>query len=666
MKKSKLLPKLAFKGVIQNGTVYFPYFVACIFSVFTFFVFASIMDNDIVETLPHSAYAWMLLLLGKILLCIILLPFLFYANSFLIKRRKKEIGLYSLLGLEKKHIGIMLLLENLLIYVVSIVGGVLLGMVLSKLLFLLLLKLSGLPVVAEFTFTWNAFAQTLVYFAIVFLMNYINSLVQLSKSKPVELLSGSKKGEKEPRGVVIYAMLGAIALAWGYKLSICSKLDSMIFTDFFMAVLLVVVGTYLLFTSGSIFFLRLLKKRKGIYYKPANFITISGMLYRMKKNAASLSNICIFSTMVLITLICTLSVFFGKEEVAYFDYPYDVQLHYSEGSLNQTAMEEQVHLLEKQYGLKEQRIDFYNILKVGCGKLENDNRFQLKFEGQMSAENYKVFFMTLDDYNTLQGKNETLEENQVIVYTSGRDYGFETMDFMGMEAQVKAEETAMYPWPKAEDNTFSTEYVIVVKDRAERDRFLTVWAEKNGVEDMTAFLNSGSQVVSILTEGSDEAKTGFINELSTWAQMQTGFTSLDNGIDGRTMNISMQGGLLFIGIIFGLVFFMCLLLIMYYKQISEGYEDQSSFAIMQKVGLSDKEIKSTVHKQILMVFFIPLGASLLHTAAGMFMVKGLLGSLRFFNTLLLFKCCMVVSVLFLAVYGISYLMTAKTYYKIVR
>ena len=666
MKKSKLLPKLAFKGVIQNGTVYFPYFVACIFSVFTFFVFASIMDNDIVETLPHSAYAWMLLLLGKILLCIILLPFLFYANSFLIKRRKKEIGLYSLLGLEKKHIGIMLLLENLLIYVVSIVGGVLLGMVLSKLLFLLLLKLSGLPVVAEFTFTWNAFAQTLVYFAIVFLMNYINSLVQLSKSKPVELLSGSKKGEKEPRGVVIYAMLGAIALAWGYKLSICSKLDSMIFTDFFMAVLLVVVGTYLLFTSASIFFLRLLKKRKGIYYKPANFITISGMLYRMKKNAASLSNICIFSTMVLITLICTLSVFFGKEEVAYFDYPYDVQLHYSEGSLNQTAMEEQVHLLEKQYGLKEQRIDFYNILKVGCGKLENDNRFQLKFEGQMSAENYKVFFMTLDDYNTLQGKNETLEENQVIVYTSGRDYGFETMDFMGMEAQVKAEETAMYPWPKAEDNTFSTEYVIVVKDRAERDRFLTVWAEKNGVEDMTAFLNSGSQVVSILTEGSDEAKTGFINELSTWAQMQTGFTSLDNGIDGRTMNISMQGGLLFIGIIFGLVFFMCLLLIMYYKQISEGYEDQSSFAIMQKVGISDKEIKSTVHKQILMVFFIPLGASLLHTAAGMFMVKGLLGSLRFFNTLLLFKCCMVVSVLFLAVYGISYLMTAKTYYKIVR
>lgn len=666
MKKSKLLPKLAFKGVIQNGTVYFPYFVACIFSVFTLFVFASIVGNDIVETLPNSAYAWMLLMLGEILLCIILLPFLFYANSFLIKRRKKEIGLYSLLGLEKKHIGIMLLLENLIIYVVSIMGGVLLGMVLSKLLFLLLLKLSGLPVVAEFTFTWSAFIITLIYFAVVFLINYIYSLIQLGKSKPIELLSGSKKGEKELRGVGLFAVLGAITLAWGYKLSICSKLGSMIFTDFFMAVFLVVVGTYFLFTSGSIFFLQMLKKRKGIYYKSDNFITISGMLYRMKKNAASLSNICIFSTMVLITLICTLAVFFGKEEVAYFDYPYDVQLHYSEGSFDKAAMKEEVRLLEEKHGLKSQRIDFYTFLRVGCGKLEQENRFQKKFTGDMSKDNYGVYFMTVDDYNQLVGTNEALEENQVIIYTSGRNFGYKTIDFLGVEAQVKSETSDLYPWPKAQDNTFSTEYVVVVKDRAERDRFISAWAKESGVEDMTAFLNSGSQVVSILSEGSEDAKTAFADEISTWAQKQPGFTSFQNGVQGRIMNISMQGGLLFIGIIFGLIFFMCLLLIMYYKQISEGYEDQSSFAIMQKVGLSYREIKSTVHKQILMVFFIPLGASIMHTIVGSFMVKGLLGSLRFFNTLLLVKCSIAVSILFLVIYGISYLMTAKTYYKIVR
>lgn len=665
MKKTKLLPRLALRGVVQNGTVYFPYLVACIFSVFTLFIFSSILKNDIMETLPHSAYAWMLLTIGKVLLQIILLPFLFYANSFLIKRRKKEIGLYSLLGLEKKHTGIMLLLENVILYVCALTGGIILGMVLAKLLFLILLKLSGLPVVAQFVFSVGAFQETIIFFGIVFLINYICSLIQLGKSKPVELLSGSKKGEKEPKGIAIYAMLGVIALGFGYKMAICAKLNSMIFIDFFLAVFLVVVGSYLLFTSGSVFFLKLLQKNNKIYYKPSNFITISGMLYRMKKSAAGLSNICIFSTMVLITLTCTLALFLGKEDIAQFDYPYDTKLFFDEKVPNQQLVEEKIAFLENKYGIQCTRMDNYDSILVTCGFKRGENTFSKKFGQQNQQDNYSVVFLTLEDYNQMEGTKETLEEDEVYIYSSGANFNFDTVRFMGIEAKVKKEIYEMYPWPKAEKNIFQTKYVIIVKDRATRDKYVNTWAKLSGVEDIQAQVNSGNHVTALVLNGVKGDREKFVEELSVWAQLQPGFTLFENGISERERVISMEGGLLFIGIIFGLIFFMCLLLIMYFKQISEGYEDQSSFAIMQKVGLSDKEIRQTVRKQILMVFFIPLGASLLHTTAGMFMVDCLMGAVRFFNTPMIIQCCIAVSIFFLFIYGISYLMTARTYYKIV-
>lgn len=308
MNKWKLLPGLAAKGIIQNKRVYYPYIVTGVFSAFTFFVFSSILHNDLTGTLPHSAYAWMMLMIGQVLLGVILIPFLYYANSFLIKGRIKEIGLYSILGLEKRHIGFMLVCETLILYVLVVMGGMILGTVLSKLFFLVLLKVSGLPVEAEFVFTRQALAETTIFFAVVFGINLIYSLVRVGKSRPVELLSGGKKGEKEPRWTILWGILGLFILAFGYATSIGAELDSSIFSDFFLAVFEVVLGTYLLFTSGSILLLKLLKKNRRFYYRSENFITVSGMLYRMKKNAAGLSNICIFSTMVIITLVCTITL----------------------------------------------------------------------------------------------------------------------------------------------------------------------------------------------------------------------------------------------------------------------------------------------------------------------------------------------------------------------
>ena len=309
MKKGMILPRMAAKGIASNGIVYYPYIAAVIFAAFTHFVFSSILHNDLMEILPHKAYAWIILEIGKGLLQYILFFFLLYANSFVMKRRKKEIGLYSLLGLEKKHIGMMLLLENCIIYAVTMAGGVLLGLTLSKLLFLLLLRLSNISLDVEFVFTKEAFGETLVYFAVVFLLLFFNQLWEVEKARPVELLSGSRKGEKEPRLLALWSLLGVIVLFFGYRASVMSRADSMILMNFALAVFLVVLGTYLLFTSGSVFFLKIVRRNKRVYYKRENFITISGMYYRMKRSAAGLVNICIFSTFLFLICICICMLF---------------------------------------------------------------------------------------------------------------------------------------------------------------------------------------------------------------------------------------------------------------------------------------------------------------------------------------------------------------------
>ncbi len=665
MNKWKLLPQLARKAVGQNGKVYYPYMMAGIFSVFTFFAFSSIVYNEeLIKDLPKAAYAWMMLSIGKVLLGIILVPFLYYANSFLIKRRTREFGLYSILGLEKRHIGIMLFWETLLLYLGVMCGGILMGSILSKLLFLLLLKVTGLPLDLKFVFSWQAVKDTALLFGAIFFINLAYALFQVGRSKPVELLSGSKKGEKEPKLIAVYGILGAVLLGLGYKTSVMSEVNSMIFTDFFLAVFLVIMGTYFLFTSGSVVLLRGLKKKKGFYYKPKNFVTVSGMLYRMKKNAASLSNICIFSTMVIITLICTLTLYKGLDGMGLYTYPYDVWAEYGEGDIDRETAEAKVTELEDEYGRQAVRKDLFDYMRFSCQKEEN--QFGKKRQGARYEDIFTLYFLTLEDYNRLENDNKMLEGNQILLLSEGKDVGYGTIVFMGMELPVAEEINHIYPFPKAGKDTFETEFVIVVKDDAALNTCAEAFAKENGITDVEDFLDSGYQRLGVVLEGKDGNKKAFVNELSVWMQAQEGFTGVGNGLEERSINKAMFGGLLFIGILFGMIFFMCLILIMYYKQISEGYEDQDSFAIMQKVGMSDKEIKGTIHRQILLVFLLPLAGAVLHTCAGMFMVENLMAALGLHDSRLMILMTALVCLLFVFVYGISYLTTARTYYKIVR
>ncbi len=667
MNRMKLLPVMAFRGVRQNKLVYRPYLMACFFSVFSYYLFSSLLHNDLMERLPKAAYAWLMLALGKGLLSIILLLFLIYAGSFLQKRRKRELGLYSLLGLERKHIGIMLFWENLGMYLVSVSAGVILGFVLNKLMFLLLLRMSRLPVDVAFRFSMDAVIETLRYFAAVFLCVYVKSLWSFYRMKPTELLSESRKGEKEPRRIALWSAVGAVLLVCGYYISVTSKLDEMIFTDFFLAVFLVVLGTYFVFTSGSVAFLRFLKKRKNIYYRPSNQVTISGMLYRMKKNAAGLSNICIFSTMLLITLTCTVTLWTGMDQIAYYDYPYDMEASYPESSDVAEKAREKAAELSEEHGQGVWRLDDYYAMALNCGRVEGSNAF-VSAAGLEFADQFAVTLLLLDDYNRLEGQNKSLEEDEVLLYSTGSSFGYDSVNFLGVEAAVKEEPERIYPFPQAKNRmfNFTAQYVIVVKDWQAFDRFVSAWAVTNGVTDLEGFLHSGERRLSILLDGKETERDAFIEAWSVWCQGQQGFLRLDNGLDGRDEDRSMNGGLLFIGMVFGLLFFMCLLLIMYFKQVSEGYEDQDSFGIMRKVGMSDAEIRGTIRRQILLVFFLPLAGALLHTAAGLVMVNGLLAALRFFDTGLLIRCCVGVATVVALLYGGSYVMTAGTYYRIVR
>lgn len=665
----KIIPQLAWKGMIKNGTVYYPYLGAGIFSVFTFFVFSSILHNDIIKILPKSAYAWIFLEIGRVLLGLILLPFLFYTNSFLIKRRKKEIGLYNILGLEKKHIAAMLLAESVYTYVTAVAAGILGGAVLAKLLFLLLLKMSSLPVDVRFVFSPSAFIQTAVFFFIVYAVNFGANLIQVGKARPSELLSGGKRGEKEPRLLWILALAGIAILGAGYRMAICSETDSMIFINFFLAIFFVVIGTYLLMTSGSVGVLKILKQEKKFYYKPSNFITVSGMLYRMKKNAASLVNICIFSTMVTITLTCTLSLYLGLDDMLDFSFPFDVDMFFQKTAVQTGEVENKAEELGRKYGIKIESRVSYERITLRCGRKEDI--FDIAYDETAYAGkgplwgNYEVNLLLLEDYNRMEGKRMELDNHEAVIFSSGRDYGYDRVVFMGNELRIKDEPDMLEIAPKEENNTYLGEFYLIVKDEAVRDALVEDWAEENGVEDVEGLLNGRYQMMRLNTAGEDGAREAFAKELGEWCSHQPGCARTDNNLERRSDWKAMYGGLLFIGVLFSIVFLMCLLLIMYYKQIAEGYEDQGAFEIMQKVGMSNREIKGTIHKQILLVFFVPVAGAVMHTCAGLFMVAKLFAVLDFFDTGLLIKCAVAVTVIFAAFYGGSYGMTAKTYYRIV-
>ena len=657
MNKSALLPKMAINGVKKNGGMYIPYILTMTFAIAVFIIFSSIIQNKMLENVPYSVYVIMLLQIGRVLLSIIMIPFLFYTNSFLSKRRKKEFGLYNILGLAKREIGVVLFFETMIIYFISMIAGALTACVFGKLVFLLLLNISNLPVTTGFQMGISDFLSAMILFGVISFMNLFTNLWQIGKANPTDLLSGPKKGEKEPKHLVITTILGLLFLGAGYEIAFVAKVDSMVFLNFFLAVFLVIIGTYFVFTSGSIALLKVLKKNKKFYYKKENYVTISGMLYRMKKSAASLSNICIFSTMIIITLLCTVALSVGEEGAIRFNYPLDAVYVFS-GS-NATDVSEITKEREK--------IAECNDIKITDSIHFNYFSFDAIIEGmniesvdpkQVKDRTSKVKIFSAKEYEEMTGKGVSLKENELLLFTTTLDYEYSEIALDGTTFTVK-EQLSDLPFETKEPHSYGENVYFIVMNSWDQ---IVAFPEEMNEASIKIFYESYQFNVA----GEEAQKSAFYDSFLSYCKEQKTFDSFKNSLIWKFETQSMNGGLLFIGIFFGMIFTICLILIMYYKQISEGIEDKSNFEIMQEVGMDDHDVKATIHRQIMLVFYMPLLLAIVHTFVGLNLTINLLYALNLYETNQIRLCAGIVIVVFAIFYSLSYSVTAKAYFKIVK
>ncbi len=668
--------RLAADNIKKNAKNYVPFIITSVITAAMFYIINSLAGNEKLVNLSGGDAIKTVLNLGKGVTAIFAVIFLFYTNSFLMKRRKKEFGLWSILGMEKKHIAKVVLIETLYIVLITISFGLIFGIMLDKLMFLLIAKLIGRTVVLGFYISFEGMLATAALIGIIYLLIFLNSLRQITFAKPIELLKGGNTGEKEPKAKWLAALLGLICLGVGYYLAVSITNPVAALSVFFIAVILVIAGTYLLFITGSIALLKLLKKNKRYYYKTKHFISVSGMMYRMKQNAVGLANICILATMVLVMISSTSSLIIGVEDVIKSRYPYDYQIYNIIPA--ETETEQIKEIRNRQFGNVETLINDkgmvlkdkveYTYLNVVIEKSEGELNFKnVDYSNIALNDIYNLSIMTVDDYNSSYGKTLSLGDGEIYIHSSDDIADSKTIKIAGNAYTVKDRIKKFSERGDANANIVDT-INILVKDDAELDRIYQeqkkVYNEGYSVKqtymgfDVT--LEDGNDVSE-----SDKMKLGsLISETLGEEEDFHGYAETKAGADEDFRNDF--GGIFFIAIFLGLLFTMAAILIIYYKQISEGYDDKKRFEIMQKVGMTHEEVKSSISSQILTVFFLPLITAAVHVAFAFPLINKILSLMNLYNTKLYLLCSAVSLLVFAAIYSIVYALTAREYFKIVK
>lgn len=572
--------------------------------------------------------------------------FLFYTNSFLIKRRKKEIGVYNILGMGKRHIARMMAVETILTAGISILGGLVFGIIFGKLMYLLLLKILHNSVDMQFSVNGTAIVQTVILFAGIFLLTYLYNILQIQLVNPVELLHGGNQGEKEPKSRWLLVIVGVAALGNGYWIALTTEAPLEVLLKFFVAVVCVIIGTYALFIAGSIVVLKILRKNKAYYYNPKHFTSVSGMIYRMKQNGAGLANICVLSTMVLVMVSTTVSLYAGMEDILDSRFPRDVSIVCKQADVDHEEIIER--LLKEQCekaGVKITDRVWYRYGSMNAvlkgDKLENvdqyypDNHF------------YYVEMMTQDEYNRIEKRNVSLEEQEILTYTSNGKCGKKEINIAGRNYQVKKELSEMTSQPKSTAEIYKTLYIV--------------FANAEQIERIEPF----SYADKFNLKGDDGKQKEALEQIQNEFYEKIPDGMMESRMLSRSSFYELYGGLFFIGIYLGSMFIMATVLIIYYKQISEGYDDRERYQIMQKVGMSKKEVKRSIRSQVLSVFFLPLVVAVIHVAVAFKVMTKILGVLNLTNVSLFAVCTIITIAVFAVFYIIVYSITAKEYYRIV-
>ena len=666
-----IFSRLAKQNIRNNKSTYIPYIITCIFCIAMIYMMEFLRDCPTLDQAVRQAdEVRMIVFTGEIVVEIFCIIFLIYSNSFLMKRRQKEIGLYNILGLERNHIGIVMFLETIITSIGSLAGGIAAGIIGSKLALLLLLKLLHIPSVLGFYISVKGIFTCLFMFGIIFLMILFLNLAKIHLSRPVELLRGNNTGEKEPAAKWLMALIGFICLGAGYYLAVTTESPIKAITIFLLAVILVMAGTYLLFTAGSIVILKFLRRRKSFYYRTGNFISISGMLYRMKQNAIGLASICILSTGVLLMISMTVSIYFGMNDIMLNRYPYDVDMSVTSISEDecQTAIEAfEKAIADNKVPVEKSVEEIY--LDIVCSK--NGDQILIKPTNTIRNSDSVLVLSLLNqaEYERLTGISANLNDGEIFAwYPSTVQKDSVTVDETEFTVKKWLDKN---PLTCGED-AVSDNVVLVVTDEdfkkfdeMRTEMYKGVSSAPAG-EDLTLHLGldiTGSETdkidfgTPVMEAVKDLKKNGGLSE-NSW---------ITSGIRQQEYEsyYADNGSLLFIGIFLGSLFLMGTAMIIYYKQISEGYEDQKRFEIMQKVGLSRREVRSSVRRQILMVFFLPLLMAMLHITMAFPMIRRMLLLFGMTNTKLFIGCTAGTVLIFAVVYGLIYLMTARSYYHIV-
>lgn len=664
-------PKLAWEGIRKNKRMYAPYILTGGVMVMMYYILSFLNESPGLEQMRGGSVLMTILPFGCWVIAIFSLLFLFYTNSFLIRQRYREFGLYNILGMDKRNISRVMIWECLFVAVIAMISGLIVGIALSKTAELILLNLLGLDVTFELSVGTTSLYRTPMIFGAIYLLLLVNSLIRVRRSRPLELMQSSRVGERIPKRTWVYAAVGVVFLGIAYYLAVSIEEPITAFSAFFIAVLLVIGATYLLFMSGSVALCKLLQKNKGYYYKPNHFVSVSSMVYRMKRNGAGLASICILLTMVLVMLSSTASLYAGEEGSIRARYPNEVNISVTVNSTDgfrDENMDELRGIIEETSG--KEVTQYYRVGQIAGmftdRGLSYDSANLYSFNLIDYDEVGALVIVPLEDYNRMSGLNETLAEDECMLYCSRINYDSDTFALDGgrpfrvkkildecfMENDLNVEVTPSILLVVDDFEGF-TESVLPLRTSNDRPVLLLDWQCGFDMGSAQSEMEMADTIRGTLNTLFEEGK----NDIYEY--------SVESREDHRQSFLELNGSLLFLGIMLSIVFLLAAVLIIYYKQISEGYEDQSRFDIMQKVGMTKKDIRKSINSQVLTVFFLPLIFAGVHLVFAFPFIWKMLMLFGLNNWPLIIGVTLICFVAFGLLYVLVYKITSNSYYSIV-
>ena len=650
----KLIFSMATSNLKKNHSLYLPYALTTIMVTMILYITHALSAMPELSTLRGGGAIAQTLGFGVIVVQLVALLTILYANAFVTKNRLKEYGLYSILGLDRKNIQLLSFIELLLFSVVSVGLGILLGIVFHRFSFAVLLKLIRIPIGIEYSMQLGSVGFVLISMAFIFGVVFFLNATKMYMSRPLEMLSEKKKGETKGRFILLRALIGAVLLGGAYYMSQTIEAPVAALYSFFVAVLLVVLATYILFDAGSIALLSLLQKNKRLFYQPTNFISISNLKFRMRKNAAGLASICILSTMVLVTLATTVALQTGTADLLKKSYPTDYSATaFVEDTSTIPQLSEQISKMKaKSKGTVTNEMNYLSVLRA-AKSMEGGVDIEGVYPGDSPAA--FITFLSAKDYNRIFGTNFQLGDNEAVLgLVKGADKNVSAIRVNGqLTLQVKEMmdstgfKEKLPQLPYVADNV----YVAVVKDPTKmidgklgRGFYYALW---NTSTDTSAKTEEFEAYANVIEASNDDSITVGSRE------------------DAAKDIYGFMGSLLFVGALLSVAFFIGAVLVIYYKQISEGYEDRDRFVILQKLGIDQKTIKKSINRQVLIVFFLPLVTAFIHTAFAFKMYRKIIQLFGVDGNVTL-NATIVIGAIFVVVYLIVYQITSRSYYKIIK